>query len=79
MIKEEGMFSFFRSFPITYFMNAPLAGLIVSVNESLKTITEKPFFKKHNFASHFLCAGVAGAIAAILTNPLDIIKTRIQT
>lgn len=44
MIKNEGMFSFYRSFPVTYIMNAPTAALIVSVNESLKTITEKPFF-----------------------------------
>lgn len=39
-------------------MNAPSAALIVMVNESLKTLS---FGKdQHNFASHLVCAGIAG-------------------
>ncbi|CDU16565.1 mitochondrial carrier protein [Plasmodium yoelii] len=39
------------------------------------------FFSKYfnHITSYFVCAGIGGGIAAVATNPLDVIKTRIQT
>ncbi len=58
-------------------MNVPQAAAIVSVNESLKVMYRPE--KGHNVLSYFMCAGLAGSVAAVLTIPLDNIKTRLQT
>jgi hypothetical protein len=77
IVKNEGFFSLFRGYPITLFMNVPQAAAIVSVNESLKVMYRPE--KGHNVLSYFMCAGLAGSVAAILTIPLDNVKTRLQT
>lgn len=80
MLKEEGARSFFRSLPITLFMNAPQAGLFSLINENLRAFlkdTEKDSLKGNSF--NFVLAGLSGGLAGFLTNPMDIIKTRLQT
>jgi len=32
-----------------------------------------------SYNGHFLCAGAAGSLSAGITNPLDVVKTRLQT
>ncbi len=59
-------------------MNAPYAITTVAVNENVKKII-KPKERKFTFLSYFMCAGTAGAVASIVTCPMDNIKTRIQT
>jgi len=77
ILKKEGVLSLYRGYPITLMMNVPQAAAIVSVNESLK-ILYKPK-DGHNIFSYFMCAGIAGSVAAMLTIPMDNIKTRLQT
>ena len=78
ILKEEGIKSLYRSFPTTVVMNLPYGCIMVATNESVKEI----FHTKNNnydFMVSMLAGSIAGSTAAALTNPLDVIKTRLQT
>lgn len=55
MIRNEGLISFYRSFPITLFMNIPWSGIMIMTNETLKPFISAE--KDHNFFTYFFCAG----------------------
>jgi hypothetical protein len=57
-------------------MNVPYASIVVSINENLKTYI-KPWEKKNPHMWYFICAGIAGGTAGLMTNPLDVVKTRL--
>lgn len=52
--------------------------MVVCLNENLKTFI-KPHKRNYKFFYYFICASISGIIASVLTNPLDVIKTRLQT
>ena len=78
ILREEGFKGLYRSYPITVMMNAPFASIVVCVNENLKTLT-KPWERSNPLPWYFFCAGISGGVAGMLMNPLDVVKTRIQT
>lgn len=78
IIRNEGIQALYRSLSVTLFMNVPYHALLVTVNEFL--IKMYPRKKNSNsIYTYFLYAGIGGAIAGALTNPIDVIKTRLQT
>lgn len=77
-MKEEGIKGLFRSYPLTVFMNIPFSAIVVCINENMKTWI-KPWEKENPHFWYFVCAGIAGGSAGIITNPLDVVKTRLQT
>lgn len=78
IVKTEGVKGLYRSYPITVGMNIPFASTVVCANENLKTWL-KPWQQSNSHIWYFGCAGIAGGIAGMLTNPLDVVKTRLQT
>lgn len=77
MWREEGLRAFYRSYPTTVLMNIPQAATIVAANESFKRILNPT--GEYNAVAYLLSGAGAGALAAIATNPLDVLKTRLQT
>lgn len=77
ILEREGWKALYRSYPTTLLMNVPFMSLFVSTYETAKFVLET-----HQLASgtgqHVVAAGFAGSLSGLLTNPLDVVKTRIQ-
>ena len=76
IIREEGLRGLYRTYPLTVGMNIPFTSVVICCNENLKTVV-RPWERQHSYFWYFLCAGTAGGIAGLVTNPLDVIKTRL--
>ena len=90
MIRNEGVVSLARSFPITLATNIPYGMIMVGTNEVLKdqwtkiqsdnnTNTENNKHSELTLGVTLGASSVAGLIAAATTTPLDRIKTYLQT
>lgn len=77
IMKTEGLGALYTSFPTTLMMNIPFGAVMMAVNESMKKILNPE--GHFSTVSSMVSGSVAGAIAAAVTNPLDVIKTRLQT
>ncbi len=77
IIKTEGISALFLSFPTTLIMNIPYAAIMVASNESWKTILNPS--GEYNLGAYLFSGAASGALAAAITNPLDVAKTRLQT
>ena len=78
IVEAEGAMSLWRSFPATLAMNIPYAASVVAANESAKVFF-KPLLGADSLVTYLASGACAGAVAAAVTTPLDVIKTRMQT
>lgn len=76
-MQHEGVRALYRSLPTTFFMNLPYSMIMVSANETSKKILNPS--GEMNVGAYMASGAMAGALAGVLTNPLDVAKTRLQT
>eukprot|EP00930_Biecheleria_cincta_P031764 TRINITY_DN2202_c0_g1_i1.p1 TRINITY_DN2202_c0_g1~~TRINITY_DN2202_c0_g1_i1.p1 ORF type:complete len:661 (-),score=71.56 TRINITY_DN2202_c0_g1_i1:368-2350(-) len=79
ILRQEGVIALYRSLPVTMVSNAPHVAILATVNESMKTFLNLDRGTSADLPWFFFCGGVAGAVAAAATCPLDVVKTQIQT
>jgi solute carrier family 25 iron transporter 28/37 len=58
-------------------MNIPYGCIMVATNESVKKMLNPS--NEYNFTASLISGCIAGGTAAMLTTPLDVVKTRLQT
>merc|ERR1712130_695794 len=79
-LKYEGYTSFFRSYPTTVLLNIPTFSTNFVVYESSKILLKGTILEsEENWLHHLIAGGIAGGVAGLISNPLDVIKPSIQT
>lgn len=79
---NHGLRAFYAGYGATLVMNVPFTAVYFSGYETAKKmILDWRRKDEHEFsaASHCAAGALAGALAAASTNPLDVVKTRLQT
>lgn len=78
MLRNEGVRAFFKSYNTTVIMNVPFVSIHFAAYESCKKILRKSP-EDEGLGTQIVAGGFAGGLAALATNPLDMVKTRLQT
>jgi len=79
VVKNEGFRALYASYTTTLIMNVPYVAIYFASYESLRRFLKRGSEKEFDPIAHCLSGGGAGMLAAGLTNPFDVAKTRLQT
>lgn len=77
VLRQEGIGAFYRSYGTALTMSIPFQSTQFMIYEAVQKITNPK--KEHNPLTHIISGGMAGAIASIVTMPLDVCKTLLNT
>jgi solute carrier family 25 iron transporter 28/37 len=78
-VQSQGLGALYRSYPTTLAMNVPFTAMHFSAYESGKVFLGGDAVEEETFFTQFTAGGVAGGLAAAVTTPMDVVKTRMQT
>ena len=75
--RTEGLAAFYVSYPTTLSMTIPFTAIQFTAYESISKVMNPS--KRYDPTTHCVSGGLAGAVAAGITTPLDVVKTLLQT
>ncbi|KAL3850569.1 hypothetical protein ACJIZ3_012451 [Penstemon smallii] len=82
VMREEGVGAFYASYRTTVLMNAPFTAVHFATYEAVKRglmeISGEESVSDERLVVHATAGAAAGALAAALTTPLDVVKTQLQ-
>ncbi|PBK70135.1 S-adenosylmethionine transporter [Armillaria solidipes] len=79
VLADEGLRGFYRGFGITVMREIPFTSIQFPLYELLKLRLSKVVNRKPLYAHEAaVCGSIAGGVAAALTTPLDVLKTRVM-
>lgn len=79
MLATEGMRGLYAGYTTTLAMNVPYHALYFNTYELARRRLVDPEAQTYSASHHMMAGGAAGVVAAALTNPLDVVRTRLQT
>jgi solute carrier family 25 S-adenosylmethionine transporter 26 len=79
VLANNGVRGFYRGFRITIMREIPFTSLQFPLYELLKVQLSRKLNRKQLYAHEAgACGSIAGGVAAALTTPLDVLKTRVM-
>ncbi|XP_052176370.1 uncharacterized protein LOC127790753 [Diospyros lotus] len=82
VLMEEGIGAFYASYRTTVFMNAPFTAVHFATYEAAKRglteVSPESVAEEETLVVHATAGAAAGALAAAVTTPLDVVKTQLQ-
>ncbi|OEL29571.1 Mitoferrin [Dichanthelium oligosanthes] len=78
VLRDEGLSAFFVSYRTTVVMNAPYTAVHFATYEAAKRMLGDMAADEESLAVHATAGAAAGALAAAVTTPLDVVKTQLQ-
>ncbi len=76
--RESGVLRLWAGLPPTILRDAPFSAIYWSAYEHMKRHSPFVGYEKNSFLVTFTSGATAGMLAAVLTTPIDVIKTRRQ-
>lgn len=77
IIQKESFGAFFVSYPVTLILNVPFHMVQFPVYEFSRSVLNSN--GGYSPLTHIFSGGISGGLAALLTTPVDVIKTTLQT
>ncbi|KAI8907161.1 mitochondrial carrier domain-containing protein [Gorgonomyces haynaldii] len=78
ILKQDGFFGLYRGYLMTVFREIPFSSIQFPLYERLKLNLKIHLNREIRSYEAGCCGAIAGATAAALTTPLDVIKTRLM-